>query len=164
MNARTVLWLSIGGIVIAVGLGLIVAQRIMIGPDPTHTADPVRLTDAVLGTPVTTEGSQADILSRLQQRPEYDPAEPIALRVTADIPSGNSAQLSVRLRDAAGAITSLSPGTLTIQNGTSGYCCWVIDEPGDYTLQISRPSGPLSSLPLTIRAGRREPLRIDIGQ
>lgn len=105
-----------------------------------------------LGTPLdAAEAARPE--PRLRQRASYTTTTPIALRITADPAVTYDFTVSTRLVTTTGTIIELDPSQATFRPGTSTFCCWHIDEPGKYTLQIFRPEKVITSLPLLIEAG-----------
>ncbi|MEX0649872.1 MAG: hypothetical protein WD200_02640 [Candidatus Andersenbacteria bacterium] len=89
---------------------------------------------------------------RIKQRDTYTTDDPLMLRATA---TGTSTPytLSVRLLTQTQSAVPLTPSQITLQSGKSTFCCWKIADPGKYTLQIFRPGGGVTSIPLNILQG-----------
>lgn len=104
-------------------------------------------TDLRVGTPVRPSfATQKN--PPIKQKSEYTVNEPIMLRGTSIPGLTNPLSLSVRLVDTSSRIIALSPGTITLEPGTSAFCCWTIPNPGDYTVQIFRPDSITTSIPI----------------
>lgn len=105
--------------------------------------------DMRLGTPVrATFASQKN--PPIKQKADYTVQEPIMLQATTSAAATDSVKVSVRLVDATSKITNLKPSTVTFEPGTNSYCCWTIDTPGSYIIQVLRPDSITTSLPITI--------------
>lgn len=92
----------------------------------------------------------------LKQQNNYPAGEPLAMRVTTAANVTEPIQVSVRLLSSEGSIVPLSPASVEFQPGTSTFCCWKIDAPGKYQLQIFRPERTVTTLPLTITGGGKD--------
>lgn len=110
----------------------------------------VRLSDITLGIPDGTIPTDGSVPLRLKQKTQYAPTDQLSLRFTAEVAGESITSLPVRLINKQGAIQPLQPDRIPIRPGISGYCCWVIPQPGQYQLQIFRPEGGITSLPLEI--------------
>ncbi len=87
----------------------------------------------------------------LKQQNNYHTGEPLALRITTAESVQEAIQISVRLLDKGGGIQELSPSSVSFKPGTSTFCCWRINEPGSYTLQIFRPEKTVTAIPIKIQ-------------
>lgn len=87
----------------------------------------------------------------LRQKPSYLAGEPLALRVTTADHVKDAVQISVRLLDKGGGIHDIAPSSLEFRPGTSTFCCWRIEEAGDYQLQIFRPERTVTTVPVKIQ-------------
>lgn len=114
------------------------------------TSGTVRLSDITLGIPDGAIPADGGVPSRLKQEARYTTADQLALRFVAEVVGGVPGAVSVRLIDDHGTIQPLQPDRIPIRPGMSGYCCWIIPKPGTYHLQIFRPEGGITSLPLEI--------------
>lgn len=145
--AITIVILFIGGIWFATLL-----------PDQQETAQDSSLstivkqplfTDLRLGTPVRASfATQKN--PPIKQKADYTVNEPIMLQGTTTSSVTEPINVSVRLVDATSKITDLKPGKVSLNPGTSSYCCWTIEKPGTYTIQVLRPDSITTSLPITI--------------
>ncbi len=105
--------------------------------------------DFRLGTPVRPEfATQSN--PPIKQKAEYTIQEQIMLQGTTTSSATGPVEVTVRLVDEKSTITELSPSRVTLQKGTSAFCCWVIPTPGDYTVQIFRPDSVITRLPIKI--------------
>lgn len=95
----------------------------------------------------------------LKQDILYTTEDYIALRVTTQPSITKSIQMGARLLTREGRIVELDPPSMTLPPGESTFCCWIIDEPNEYTLQLFRPEGIISSIPLKIRKALSAPAR-----
>lgn len=121
-------------------------------PQVQEVGDQVVISEMTLAGLRTPQEEQSDTPA-LRQQPSYLAGEPLALRVTTAEDVRGSIQISVRLLDKGGGIHELSPSSVEFQPGTSTFCCWRIEKPGTYTLQIFRPERTVTTLPITIQAG-----------
>lgn len=94
------------------------------------------------------EANQAN--PALKQENNYQVGEPLAMRITTAADVTESIQVSVRLVSDTGKILPLSPASVEFSPGTSTFCCWKIETPGKYQLQIFRPERTVTTLPLMI--------------
>lgn len=108
------------------------------------------ITEITLGTPLNA-GEATKPAPKLRQAAAYTPSEPLALRITTDPQVAETTSVSVRLVNQNGEITELDPSQVTLSPGTSTYCCWLVNRPGDYIMQIFRPERIITTLPLTIK-------------
>jgi hypothetical protein len=131
-------------------IGIMVAWQISLGPN--ENGEPARdivITELRIGTPQ----SAAEITRpdpKLRQQSNYSTEDPIALRLVTTNALASNTEVSVRLLDENRAVHELIPSQITIQPGTSTFCCWTVTQPGEYTLQVFRPEKVISSLPLII--------------
>lgn len=106
-------------------------------------------TDLRLGTPVRASfATQKN--PPIKQKIDYTVGEPIMLQGTTISTLTSPVSVSVRLVDATSKITNLKPSTVSFGPGTSSYCCWTIDTPGKYIVQVLRPDSITTALPITI--------------
>lgn len=147
--SRTKIIISLIAILVVL-TGIVVARRINLGPNENgETARDVVITELRIGTPQSAaEVTRPD--PKLRQQSNYSTEDPIALRLVAANSLASNTEVSVRLLDENRAVHELTPSQITIQPGTSTYCCWTVTEPGTYTLQVFRPEKVISSLPLII--------------
>lgn len=87
---------------------------------------------------------------RFSVRDTYTISDKLVLDVETTKNVTTPLSLSVRLVTEEGTFKQLSPSTLTIQPGKTTFCCWQIPERGKYRLQIFRPEGTVTSIPLSI--------------
>lgn len=87
----------------------------------------------------------------LRQSASYTTADFLALRITTRPEVISPVQLGARLRTEAGAIVELDPPSMTLPPGQSTFCCWQVMQEDTYTLQLFRPEGIITSIPLRIR-------------
>lgn len=86
----------------------------------------------------------------IKQKTEYTASEPIMLQGTTTAAATGPVEVTVRLVDEKSAIVSLSPSKATFGLGTNSYCCWNIQTPGQYTMQVFRPDSIVTRIPLKI--------------
>ncbi len=86
----------------------------------------------------------------IKQKPEYTVKEKLMLRGKTTSAVTAPLSVTVRLVDEQSRIIPLSPSTVTLDPGTSAYCCWTIPTPGKYTVQILRPDSITTNIPLKI--------------
>ncbi len=116
--------------------------------DATQGRQPL-FTDLRLGTPVRASfATQKN--PPIKQKADYTVNEPIMLQGTTAATVTSPISVSVRLVDTTSKITDLKPSKVSLSPGTSSYCCWTIDTPGTYTIQVLRPDSITTSLPITI--------------
>lgn len=104
------------------------------------------ITEITIGVPTSQKPNPS-----LEQKNTYTAGEAIAMRVTAGPEVKDPFEISVRLLTENGAVVALSPPTAKFSPGSSTFCCWHVAEAGQYTLQIFRPEGIVSTIPLTIQ-------------
>lgn len=118
-------------------------------PFDTTAGNQPLFTDLRLGTPVrATFATQKN--PPIKQKTDYTVNELIMLQATTNTSVTSPVSVSVRLVDSASKITSLTPSSVTLDPGTSSYCCWNITTPGKYIIQVLRPDSITTSLPITI--------------
>lgn len=155
LSAQSKIFLALTGLAI-VG-GVLIAQYF----------DNQRLTDVS----TTTSGSQENLISEIVLAALKDPAQAgrenpalvqsgtyttnslLALQITTEESVENPLQFTARLLNPTGAVVPLDPPSFTVKPGTSIFCCWQIDTPADYILQIFRPEGTITSIPVKVRQG-----------
>lgn len=144
VGASLILLLALAG-------GIIAARRINLSGTPPPTALP-RIAEITLDRvhPEITDGDRNPAFS--STRSGLTTADRLALRVITD--NTTSFTMKLRLLTTTGDIKDLEPSTVSFTPGQTGYCCWRISEPGTYTVQIFKPDGSLTTLPLTISPGR----------
>ncbi|MBI1833942.1 MAG: hypothetical protein HYR90_03910 [Candidatus Andersenbacteria bacterium] len=81
----------------------------------------------------------------------YTTADLLALRVTTRPDIIQPIQIGARLLTPEGRIVELDPPSMTLAPGQSTFCCWQVAEPAIYTLQLFRPEGIVSTIPLEVR-------------
>ncbi len=118
------------------------------GTSPGNTTA-VYISDLRIGTPVRPEfASQQN--PPIKQKTEYTVHEPIMLRATTADDAEDAVSVQVRLINETSSIVSLNPSTVSFEPGTNSFCCWTVDTPGQYTMQVFRPNGAVTTLPLKI--------------
>lgn len=108
------------------------------------------ITEITLGTPLNAEEAKKSA-PKLRQQSAYDINQPLALRVQLNPQIQSSIQVGVRLITEQGKIIELDPPTITLAPGASTFCCWQINQPNIYSMQIFRPEKTITSIPVTIR-------------
>lgn len=116
---------------------------------PSDTTSVPLFSDLRLGTPVRAEFANQKN-PPIKQKSEYTVNELIMLRGTTTEAATDSVSLDVRLVDDKSRIVPLTPSSVSLAPGTNSYCCWTIETPGKYTMQIFRPDSIISTLPITI--------------
>lgn len=96
----------------------------------------------------------------LQQSTYYTTANFLALRITTRPEITSPIQLNARLRTDSGSIVELDPPSMTLPPGESTFCCWQVVQEGTYTLQLFRPEGIITSIPLRIRQASGTNVRV----
>ena len=88
----------------------------------------------------------------IKQKSDYTTKDLIMLQGTTSDGVTNPVTVTVRIRDTALNIIPLSPDTVTLNTGKNEYCCWNIStiQPGQYKMQVLRPDGIITNLPLKI--------------
>ena len=141
-------------------LGILVAQwidrrRFDVAPEQTVTQQTI-IAQIVLAALADSTQREA-VNPPLRQAPNYSTADELALRVTTQTHVQEPIQLNARLLTLERRVVELDPPSMTLQPGTSTFCCWSIDEPGSYTLQLFRPEGIITSIPVTIKQSQNVP-------
>lgn len=90
---------------------------------------------------------------QLRQSPQYTTQDHLALRVTTQSHVQEPIEINARLLTLERRVVELDPPSMTLQPGVSTFCCWQIQMPGSYTLQLFRPEGIITSIPVTIKQG-----------
>lgn len=93
----------------------------------------------------------------LQQHPTYTTQDLLALRITTQAGVTSPVQMGARLLTEAGTVVELDPPSMTLPPGQSTFCCWQVEAAGTYTLQLFRPEGIITTIPLTIRPALTQP-------
>lgn len=137
-------WLLLGAAVLLV---IIVMSQISLLPDSAsntagQNAQQLAITQIKLG-------SMKGVA--LISKDAYTVGEPLALRVQTADPAPETFQVTIRLLTERGEIKPLAPATVTFTKKKDTYCCWVVNEPGIYKLQVFRPDQRISSFALTIQ-------------
>ncbi len=86
----------------------------------------------------------------IKQKSDYSTKDLIMLQGTTSDGVTTPVTVNVRLRDTAQSIIPLNPDSVTLNPGKNEYCCWTIPTVGDYTMQILRPDGIVTNLPIKI--------------
>ncbi|HSX24743.1 MAG TPA: hypothetical protein VLG69_02150 [Candidatus Andersenbacteria bacterium] len=86
----------------------------------------------------------------IKQKSDYSTKDLIMLQGTTSDSVTAPVTVTVRLKDAAQTIIPLTPDSVTLDPGKNEYCCWTIPTVGDYTMQVLRPDGIITNLPLKI--------------
>ena len=114
------------------------------------------ISEIQLGALVSPEEASAQH-PRFIQKEAYTTDDALVMRITSTPQAPDRFEVGVRLLTPAGSVVQLTPPSATFTAGTSSYCCWNIEQAGEYTLQIFRPEKTVSTLPLTIRAAQKQP-------
>lgn len=86
----------------------------------------------------------------IKQKSDYTTKDLIMLQGTTSDGVTSPVTVTVRLRDDALNIIPLSPDTVTLDPGKNEYCCWNVPTVGAYNMQVLRPDGIITNLPLKI--------------
>jgi len=89
----------------------------------------------------------------LRQFSSYTTNDYIALKITTTADAPARQEITARLLTSDGGVKALNPPSFVFPSGTSTFCCWQVDTPGTYTLQLFRPEGGVTTFPLTIKKG-----------
>ncbi|MDP3997440.1 MAG: hypothetical protein U1C49_01715 [Candidatus Andersenbacteria bacterium] len=117
---------------------------------------PVRINEVILGQfPDGKSGAQA-----IKETKDFYTTDQIGLRIMAEADSGQKAVMPARLLNSAGQITNLSPNQITLSGGENRFCCWQVEESGEYVLQLFKPGGGITTLPLTVRASTADRAKV----
>ncbi len=87
------------------------------------------------------------------QKPSYTTNDQLVLRVTTAPDVDRLIEVNARLLTLRGEVIELDPPAVEFAPGTNGFCCWQIEEPGEYTLQIFRPERVITTIPLKVIEG-----------
>lgn len=144
---------------IAVISGVIVALNVDLNPINSigkNESEP-RITGLTLGTySLPTTGSSGQNIFKTKK--QYLDTDQLVLRVERDDLS-QSVHLSARLKLEDGTIEPLTPSNITIGVEQTEFCCWEIKKPNTYTLQVFKPGGGVSTIPLVVRSDRSSATR-----
>lgn len=140
-------------------LGIIIASRIDVS-QPLHVQTPegrdLIVSEITLGTLLdATQANQKN--PKLRQQDSYTTADPLALRITTNVEVTAPFSVGARLLTPEGTVVELVPSSVTFAPGTSSFCCWIVPQPGHYTLQLFRPEKIITSLPLLIEKASARP-------
>ncbi len=152
MSKKIIIAIFVGAILFIGGIwfALLLPNRPYQGGEEEPRGSSIPLfSDLRLGTPVRPEFANQEN-PPIKQKTEYTILEPIMLRGTTTDAATDTLSLDVRLVDSKSKIISLDPGTVSLEPGTSSYCCWVVNTPGQYTMQIFRPDSVVTTLPIKI--------------
>ena len=136
--------------IVAVGGGVIVATRVNLDPH----AGPA--TDSSVGIQAITFGIRQADGSTIKTRDYYYPNEPLALRVERR-QLNQPVSLNARLLGEDQSVIPLKPSRVTIPANETLFCCFTEPPEGKYTLQLFRPDGVTTNIPITIRPARSAP-------
>lgn len=148
-------WVFILLIALVIVGGILAAMAVRIGNEsktlPAPITKGVRLTEILVGTPLGDTPAKAGPADPInQKRSGYKTTDPIMVRITNDAPPHEQLTITTRLVRDDGSIITLQPATFQISGGVSGFCCWLMPDPGQYNLQVFRPDGTVTVLPLKI--------------
>lgn len=143
--------------------GIVFALRINLMPATTSGRDAL-IREITLGV-IAGSGHTTKANPPLQQKQNYATSDRLVLRVVTSPSITQSFTIGARLLDVEnpqGNIITLTPAQITIQPGTSTFCCWTVTDPGSYKLQLFRPDGTVTTIPLTVKQdlGDITPLQI----
>jgi hypothetical protein len=115
-----------------------------IATDQLSNFKPAIITEITVGALARPELAES-MNPPIQQRPFYTTADQLVMKVTTAENIVEPIEVNVRLLTTEKRVTELDPPSVKFQPGTSSFCCWRIESPGDYTLQIFRPEKIVSS-------------------
>lgn len=97
-------------------------------------------------------------------KPSYFSNEPIAIKIEATENFTDPIQINARLLTSTGAVVELDPPSIMLQPpGNNTFCCWVVSQPGEFSLQLFRPEKIITTVPIKIRqAHESDPRAIDL--
>ena len=136
--------------IIAVGGGVLIATQVNVDPHAGPVADTSLTIQAI------TFGVRQGDSATIKTRDYYYANEPLALRVERR-QLGQPVSLNARLLGEDQRIIPLTPARVTIPANETLFCCFKEPPAGTYTLQLFRPDGVTTNLPLTIRPARTTP-------
>ncbi len=87
----------------------------------------------------------------LQVKADYFMDEPLGIRITPKEDFGDPIEIHARLLKASGQVVELDPPSVTLQLGQYTFCCWRLNEAGKFSLQLFRPEGVITTIPLAIK-------------
>lgn len=114
--------------------------------------------DAKPGTPLSVTGTALGKIvenkkggaAYFQESYVFGAGDPIALKVESET-ALKKFWLKARLLDGWQRVRSLSPASIQVKSGTANFCCWKINQPGTYTVQLFKPDGSIIPLGVEIR-------------
>ena len=146
---------------VIIGVGVVAIVGIMAGlywqredrNTITNVSDGSReimLSEITIGTLQRAEDATRENPPLFQQS-TYSGGALLGMRVITQPNVVKPIEIAVRLLQKSGAIIELDPSSATFAPGTSTFCCWELPkDSGDYTLQMFRPDGIISTFPLRI--------------
>ncbi len=153
IRQRPLAFTALLGLVLIIGAGIWAASYFYVSPYETTTGGTgnreIQISKLTIGAAISAdEAKRKD--PRIAIRDSYSVSDFLALQVETAKNITTPISLSVRLITEQGSVKQLSPSSLTLPAGSSTFCCWQIPEKGKYRLQIFRPEGTVTSIPLTI--------------
>lgn len=158
-------WWIAGGAIATIIIGGVLGGFVTLRSTETAgPADPI-IREVLLGVPAEkpTVEKPWQGSDRLTQKRTYATNDTLAVRLVSDEPIERILQFSVRLLREDGSVKTLSPSTFTVPGGVGGYCCWQVDTPGTYSMQIFRERQTPFVIPLTVvksQQGNKSPLQL----
>lgn len=137
---------AIGGILLAQWIS---TQRLKNVSTSTTNVRQTIISEIILAA-LTDPSRRAEKAPPLRQSNTYTTDNLLALRITTEPSITSPIQLGARLLTEKGLIVELDPPSFTLPPGVSTFCCWQVAQAGVYTLQLFRPEGIITSIPLTI--------------
>lgn len=141
---------------LAVAAGVLLAQWINVrilreAPDTSLQQGQQAIISEIILAALIDPNQREQANPALRQSASYTTTDFLALRITTRPEVTTPIELGARLRTEAGTIVELEPPSMTLPPGQSTFCCWQVDQEGTYTLQLFRPEGTITSIPLRIR-------------
>lgn len=140
-------------LVLTVGFGIYMGNRAQESrKGNTNAVENVVVNATQVGLWKTKQNAPA--VFRPQNR--FSTREKIALQVDWSSREKRDLSMAVRLRDENGSVQSMDPPNVLLSAGEKNFCCWQIDEPGNYTFQIFKPNGTMFLLPVEVYRDARD--------
>lgn len=128
---------------------------------PIPQGQQILISEIAIGTPDQQQGQIARDNPPIEQTTGFLTTDPIMMRITTAAGVRDAVQVRVRLLAKTGQILELDPPSVEFEPGTNSFCCWQVSQPGAYTLQIFRPEGTITAVPITVQQGAPQPSPIN---
>jgi hypothetical protein len=125
---------------------------------PTREGQPILIDHIAIGALVYEEEANHRNPT-MREKMSYTTADQIVLRVTTSPEVIRPVELNARLLTPEGRVVELNPSSVSFEPGTSSFCCWRVDTPDEYTLQIFRPERTITTYPLPVIRAAETPRR-----